>query len=105
MRDLVLTVQVRVPDEESDGYVLGTADNALDSDVALPENWAIVGHVAIVPQKLSDQQWAHAVYHHQDAGHGDIPVRLCRHQECREAYRAYTWGAALDCCQVWRAAR
>jgi hypothetical protein len=60
--------------------------------------------VVIVSERLSDQEWNLAVGRHRD-GHGDTPVRLCRHQECRDAYRAYTWGAALDCCQVWRASK
>jgi hypothetical protein len=105
MRDLIVTMQVRVPDDEPDDRVLGTLDNAVDTEhVSIPEGWQVIGHVVIVPERLSDQDWNRAVNRHRDA-HGDIPVRLCRQPECRDAYRAYTWGAALDCCKVWRAAR
>jgi hypothetical protein len=64
--------------------------------------------VTVVPARLSDQDWNRAVDYHRDVHVpvcGDIPVRLCQERECKDAYRAYTWGAALDCCKVWRASR
>jgi hypothetical protein len=108
MRSVILAVQVSVPDGEDDERVTGIADNALDTEhVVLPEDWTIVGHVSVVPEKLSDADWNRAVGHHRDqhvyGGRREAgPIRLCPHQECRTAYRAYTWGAMLDCCKVWR---
>jgi hypothetical protein len=63
--------------------------------------------VVIVPERLSDEDWNRAVHHHRDVhvpACGDIPVRLCRERACKDAYRAYTWGAVLDCCKARRSA-